>query len=340
MTPKAPARKARRPAKKAKAAPKRRPVTAQATGRGAGAKPTPRRGAARTAPGASHEGIAYVDGTVMDLGRASVPLNDRGYLLGDGVFETLRTSNGRVFRLQEHAQRMARGLRAINLEASLVSEFSSAVKALVAAGRKPFGGELYVRVMVTTGPMEDVLGTGRGVTVTGLCKKFKPYPLQYYSNGIQLVVSKQRKDTRSPLSAVKTLSFLPYIAARREAHSLTAHDAILLNEHDRVAEASTSNVFALKDGRVYAPGEAEGAIPGVTRHAVLELVEDAGLDVEERLPLDLLRSAEEVWLTNTTGGIVPVTRFGDKPVGSGRKGELTAQLSHGLEAQIRGNRGA
>ncbi|MES2156129.1 MAG: aminotransferase class IV [bacterium] len=313
-------------------------MTSKKPVRKAAAKAPSRPVKSRSPPASAHaQGLAYIEGKVVDLGKATVPLNDRGYLLGDGIFETLRTSNGRVFRLDDHAERMKRGLRAINLDASLETEFRGAVKDLVAAGRKAFGGELYVRVMVTTGPMEDVLGTGRGVTVTGLCKKFKPYPMQYYSNGIQLVVSRQRKDTRSPLSAVKTLSFLPYIAARRDAHGQTAHDAILLNEHDRVAEASTSNVFALRDGVVFAPGEAEGAIPGVTRHAVLELVEEADLEVREQLTLADLKKADEVWLTNTTGGIVPVTRFADKPVGSGKKGELTAQLSHALEAEIRGN---
>jgi len=281
-------------------------------------------------------GIAYIDGKVLDLAKARVPLHDRGYLLGDGVFETLRTSNGRVFRLDEHAQRMVRGLTAINLDASLESEFRDAVQALVARGQSEFGGELYVRVMVSTGPMEDVLDTGRGVTVTGLCKKFRPYPMQYYSNGVQLVVSRSRKDSRSPISPIKTLSFLPYIAARREAHAATAHDAILLNENDRVAEASTSNVFARVKGTVYAPGESEGAIPGVTRGAVLELLQDEDVTVEERLPLATLKKAEEVWLTNTTGGIVPVTRFVDKPVGNGKKGDLTTRLSHALEEQIRG----
>ncbi len=300
---------------------------------------TPKKSPARKSADTRAEGIAFIDGTIMDLARATVPLNDRGYLLGDGVFETLRTSNGRIFRLDDHAARMKKGLRAINLDAALEGEFRTAVKALVSAGRKAFGGELYVRVMVTTGPMEDVLGTGRGVTVTGLCKKFKPYPMQYYSNGIQLVVSRQRKDSRSPLSAVKTLSFLPYVAARRDAHALTAHDAILLNEHERVAEASTSNIFALKDGVIFAPGEKEGAIPGVTRHAVLELVEEAGLECREQLTLADLKRADEVWLTNTTGGIVPVTRFADRSVGNGKKGELTAQLSHALEAEIRGNHG-
>jgi branched-chain amino acid aminotransferase len=283
------------------------------------------------------EGLAYVDGKVTDLAKAWVPLSDRGFLLGDGVFETLRTCNGEPFRLQDHAERLRRGLKAINLDESLEEEFEEAVAMLVRKGKKEFGGELYVRINVTTGPMEDVLGTGRGMSVTGVCKKFKPYPMQYYSRGIQVVVSRQRKDTRSPLSAVKTLSFLPYIAARREAHSQTAHDAVLLNEHDRVAEASTSNVFAVVGDRLHAPGEKEGAIPGVTRAAVLELARDADLEVAEPLTLAQLGKAKEMFLTNTTGGIVPVTRFGDRPVGKGQKGELTTQLSHALEAMLRGN---
>ena len=287
-----------------------------------------------------NQGIAYIDGKVLDLSKAKVPLQDRGYLLGDGVFETLRTSNGKPFRLEDHATRMKRGLRAINLDESLESEFRDAVQSLVKAGKAEFGGELYVRVMVSTGPLEDLLDTGRGVTVTGLCKKFRPYPMLYYSNGIHVIVSRSRKDSRSPIAPIKTLSFLPYIMARREAHAATVHDALLLNEHDRVAEASTSNVFALVDGTVYAPGESEGAIPGVTRAAVLELLKETDLEVVEKLPLDTLRKAQEFWLTNTTGGIVPVTRFMDKPVGDGKakgkRGELTAQLSHALEAEIRG----
>jgi branched-chain amino acid aminotransferase len=171
--------------------------------------------------------------------------------------------------------------------------------------------------------------------VTGICKKFKPYPMQYYARGIHLVQSKVRKHSQDPLSTVKTLSFLPYIAARRWALSQTAHDALLLNEHGRVAEASTSNVFARRGDTVHAPGAGEGAIPGVTRQAVLELVEDAGLRFKEPLTLQELAGADEAWLTNTTGGIVPVTKFLESRIGDGAKGETTTDLSHALEAAIR-----
>lgn len=283
------------------------------------------------------EGLAYLDGKTMDLAKARVPLNDRGYLLGDGVFETMRSSNGHVFRLADHEARIRSGLQAIGLDCELAADFHAAVDALSKAGKKEYGSDLYLRVNISTGPMDDVAGSDRGVTVTGIVKKFKPYPMQYYSNGIHVITSSQRKDSGNPLSRVKTLSFLPYVAARREAHAATVHDALLLNEHGRVAEASTSNVFALRKGVVHAPGADEGAIPGVTRAAVLELVKEAELDVVERLDVATLGKADEVWLTNTSGGIVPVTRFADKPIAKGKKGELTTQLSHALEAQIRGN---
>jgi len=282
------------------------------------------------------EGLAYVEGSIVDLHEARIPLNDRGYLLGDGVFETLRTSNGRVFRHADHEERFKQGLRAIGLDTEVVSEYNAALDALLTAGREKFGDELYLRVQTSTGPMDDVLESDRGVLVTGICKRFRPYPMQYFATGVQVIVSRQLKDSRNPLCGIKSLSFLPYIAARREAHAVTAHDALLLNENGRIAEATTSNVFAMRDGIVYAPGAAEGAINGVTRTVVLELLAEAEVPVEEAMDVAVFRRADEAWLTNTTGAIVPITRFGENTIGKGVKGDLTIQLSHALEALIRG----
>lgn len=281
------------------------------------------------------EGLGYVEGDIMDLSKATIPLNDRGYLLGDGVFETLRTSGPNVFRLKDHAERLGKGLRAIGLEIDVLDDFHAAVQALVKAGHATYRDDLYLRVNISTGPMDGMTRADRGIMVTGLVKRFKPYPMQYYAKGIQVVLSKQRKDSRNPLCGIKSLSFLPFVAARREAHSVTAHDAILLNEHGRVAEASTSNIFAIKGQKVYAPGVREGALPGVTRAVVLELIEDTGLELVRSMTVAQLRSAHEAFLTNTTGGIVPITRFDDKPIGKGKRGDVTAQLSHGLEALLR-----
>ncbi len=284
------------------------------------------------------EGLAFVGGDVVDLRDARVPLNDRGYLLGDGVFETLRTSNGRIFRLEDHMTQLGHAAEAIGLVEGVLDEARGAIQALVAAGRSAFGDELYIRLNVTGGVLDDLTGDGQGYAITGLSKKFKPYPMRYHSLGVHLVVAKQRKFTGDPLAVCKTLSFLPHIAARREALRLMAHDAILLNEHGRVAEATTSNLFARQDDTVYAPGPEEGARAGVTRAAVLELLAEGDFEIVDELEPVALAKADEVWLTNTVGGVLPVTRYQDAPIGSGVKGDLTTQLSHSLEAMIRGGR--
>lgn len=284
------------------------------------------------------EGLAYVDGAIRDLTGATVPLNDRGYLVGDGVFETLRTSNGHPFRLEDHTTRLAAGLAVLGLDGRLTDAFQEAVSALVAGGTPEFGDDLYLRVNITTGVMEDVAGTDQGVNITGICKPFKPYPLQYYAKGIHVITSRYRKDPLDPLATIKHMSFLPYVAARRQAHAATVHDALLLNTDGDVAEATTSNVFAVQGDRVYAPGPDQGAMPGVTRQVLLELLDDTGLGVTDRLDLETLRGADEVWISNTTGGVVPVTRIDDQDVGDGTKGDLTTRLGNAYEDLVRSGR--
>lgn len=281
-------------------------------------------------------GLAYIDGQTCDLRDARVPLLDRGYLLGDGVFETLRTANGSVFQLEAHRTRFLQGLKALGLDPEVEDLFQDAVAQLVTGGVPKFGDELYLRINATTGVTEDLDGRDAGVTITGICKPFKPYPMRYFSHGIHLILSKRTLEAPNPTGGAKTMSFQPYVMARREAHAQTAHDAVLCNQNGRVSEATTSNVFAVKDGTVFAPGVQEGAVDGVTRQLVLGFLQDAGIPVEESLTLDTLRAADELFVTNTTGGVVPVTRFEDTPVGKGEKGELTARLGHAYEDLVRG----
>lgn len=282
------------------------------------------------------QGIAYMDGTTLPLADARIHLMDRGFLVGDGIFETIRVSDGAPFRLEDHMERMAHGLQVLGMDGSLVEDVEVAVETLLDVGLEELGEDQYIRVNVTGGEMMDIAGEDRGVHITGICKRFQPYPMKHYSDGVRLVVAPQRKHTEDPLSTIKHLSYLPNIAARRHALAEGAHDAVMLNEHGRVAEASTSNVFALVEGVIHAPGPDEAALPGVTRQAVLELIEDTGLDVVEHLDLYALRVASEVFVTNTTGGVVPVTRFEGKPVAKGQKGDFTTRLGHALEDLVRG----
>ncbi len=276
-------------------------------------------------------GLAYIDSRVVPLDEARIPIMDRGYLLGDGVFETLRVAQGNVFMAAEHRARLETGLRAIGLDPELVGAYDQAVESLVAAGGDAFGPDLYIRVNVTGGAMLDV-ADGDNPAVTGICRPFQPYPMKLYAQGARCILA-GRKDRLDPLAVVKSLSFLPYVVARRQAQAVAAHDAIMLNDEGRVAEATTSNVFAVIDGTVYAPGADEGALDGVTRQAVLSLVAEAGADVETRIDADALLHADEVFLTNTTGGVVPVARIGDHVISEG-KGPMTTSLGVALDRLV------
>lgn len=281
------------------------------------------------------DGIAYVDGTVTSLSEARVPLMDRGYLLGDGVFETMRVSNGIVFRRDDHTARLQHGLEVLGFKNHSAALYDDAVDALMKEGQGKIGGDLYLRVNVTNGLMDSVTA-GTGVSVTGICKPFAPYSPDQYATGIHLVVAPQRKDVGDFLSSIKHLSYLPYIAARRFAVQRNAHDAMLLNTNGSVAEATTSNLFAFHDGVIFAPGKGEGALPGITRKVVLELVGDIGIPVETNLPVATLENSKEVFATNTTGGVVPVTKFEGKPVGDGKPGVVTNKLGKALDALVHG----
>jgi branched-subunit amino acid aminotransferase/4-amino-4-deoxychorismate lyase len=275
-----------------------------------------------------------VDGRIGAIAEARVPLVDRGFLHGEGVFETMRAHGGTVFRLDDHATRLRDGLLVLGLHEDLEESFRAAVTALVTAGAGAGWDPLYLRVNVTGGPTEDVAGPAETPAVTGIVRPFKPYPMAYYAHGVKCLLIGHKH--RAELTAgVKTLSFAPYVTARRRALAAGAHDAILRNDAGRVAEATTSNVFAFVDDVVHAPGRGEGALAGVTRKVILELIEDTGLAVSKTLPLDLLERADEVWLSNTTGGVVPVTRVDDGPVGTGQKGPLATRLGHAYEDLVR-----
>lgn len=262
--------------------------------------------------------LAYIDGALVALDQAMIPLNDRGFLVGDGMFETMRAVNGRVFERQAHLARLQNGLDALSMDADMEA-VGSCIQELVAAA--PQGQHVNVRIQVSAGQMDDVaaLGTPR---ISGIVKPLAAYPLATYA-GIAMTRSVHRVWSDSPLAGIKTLSFANYVMAKRLAKSSGSDDAYLCNELGHVAEATTSNIFARTGEVMWAPGAESGAVDGITRAWVLRQLERA---TESPLRPEALAGADEVWLTNTTGGIVPVTKMDGRPIGDGQVGALSRQL--------------
>ncbi len=271
--------------------------------------------------------LAYVDGVVGDLADARIPLDDRGLLVGDGIFETMRTFGGKVVFLDAHRRRFEAGLAALGMPRT--GEFDEAVDALVAAGLEASGGEdLYLRIQATSGPMLNIPGPGTP-RVTGICKLFQA-PVERQTKGVQLATTPYRLQHDSPLAGIKHSSFLPYIAARRDAIAHGADDALIWNTRGRPIEVSTANLFMRRGETIYAPGADEGAVAGVTRSVVIDLLRTMGWAVDEQAPRT--SSADEAWMTNTTGGVIPITGIDGRAIPIG---ELTRALQDAFEARMR-----
>ncbi len=238
--------------------------------------------------------IWWVDGRIVGAGEPAIRPDDRGFTLGDGVFETMRLHRGRPHRLEAHLARLRNGASLIGLppqpdDAALRAALDQAI---AASGED----EGVVRLTVTRGPSArglDIDPAARPTVVVAVAAGLPP------DGPVRLRIARQvRRDGASVTSRIKALGgYLDNILARREAQTAGADDAVLLNTSGRVASASAANLFAFRNGRLVTPRIEDGILPGTLRALILETgaAETARLEVEDLL------SAEAVLLTNSLG---------------------------------------
>lgn len=277
------------------------------------------------------DAFAFLDGDLRPLTEARIPITDRGFLLGDGVFETLRAYQGTPFRWDLHRNRLANGLRALGLRTTALKMADEAVETLSDAATTDHA---YLRLQVTRDPTVRDPEDADGV-VTGIVRPLVPYPDRTYTEGIAVAPVSWRKDPDDALARVKHVSYLPYLMARRQARAAGADDALIRNTDDRFCEASHSNLLAVRGSAVFSPGTDEGALDGVTRRLLLETIESNGRNVVEALTETQLSSADEFVLLNTVGGVVPVREVNGIPTRlAGARGGVFATLRSAYEDLI------
>lgn len=278
-------------------------------------------------PGSSSLQI-YLNGELVPKERAVVSVFDHGLLYGDGVFEGIRAYNGRVFRLQEHLDRLYRSARAILLDVGMpVAGMQDAVLSTLRANKLK---DAYIRLVVTRGVGDLGLDPKKcpRATVFVIADKITLYPEECYTHGLEVnTVSTRRTPSQALSPNIKSLNYLNNIMAKIEAGLSGAREAIMLSTEGYVAECTGDNIFYFKDGRLVTPPLAAGALEGITRAVVMRLAADSGIPVEERFftPFDL-HTADEVFLTGTAAEVVPVVKIDARSIGDGRPGERTRRL--------------
>jgi branched-chain amino acid aminotransferase len=271
--------------------------------------------------------LVDIDGVTTAPERARIPVLDRGFLYGDSVYEVLRTYEGALFALEAHLGRLqcSAGRLAIELPGRerLAAELRRVVRA---AGN----AESYCRVIVTrgSGPLTlDPTTAIRPLRVI-VVKEYEPFPDWTYERGVRVMVPSVRRTSPGSLDpAIKSGNYLNSVMALGEARRAGFFDALLLDGSGRVTEATSSNVFAWKDGQLVTPPLEVGILSGVTRGLLLELVRSLGIPCEERqLPLDDLLAADEVLLTSTLREVQPVVAVDGHPIADGTPGPMARRL--------------
>lgn len=279
----------------------------------------------------------WLDGRILRRAEARVSAFDRGLLLGDGVYETVRAQAGKVFRWVPHRNRLARSLAGAQIRLPFPMErVEEGIQEVLEANHLEAA---RIRLTITRGeggPGFEIPADSPPATVIVAASAWRSLPSEKYRDGVAAVVPGVRQTPASSLDpALKSISRIHLVLARLEVARRGAHEAILLTTRDEVAEGTSSNVFLVRAGVLRTPSLETGILEGVTREAVLDLAQAAGIPTEEsRMAERELDRAEEVFFTNTSWGALPVTRVDGGPVGSGRPGPVTQELGKGLAALV------
>ncbi len=270
----------------------------------------------------------FIDGKIVPQEKALISVFDRGFFYGDGVFESLRTYNGKPFLLDEHLKRLIKGAKTLKIRLPFsLKQLKQAVHKVLAVNKFE---ESYIKIIITRGRSKghglDPRKIAGKATLIIIVEKQKAFPQKIFTSGWKAIISSIKK-TDVPSSKIKSLNYLDSILAKIEANKAGANEAILLNEKGNIAEGTISNIFIVKHGIIYTPLKESPILPGLTRSLIIKLAKQSAFKIIEKpiTPKELY-TADESFITFSGAGVVPITRIWNKKIGKGKCGSITASL--------------
>lgn len=266
-----------------------------------------------------------INGLLTPPEHALVSVFDSGFMQGIGLFETMRTYNGVVFRLDHHLNRLIRSARLLGW--SVLPELDALrenVDQVVGAAQQT---DARVRLTVTTGSLRAIERERPELTIVATATPQASYPAANYRNGVTVIISPYRQGPGEATTGHKTTSFFGRLASLREAHAKSAFESIWLTHQNLLAEGAISSVFLVRNGELYTPPLDTPVLPGITRATIIELADRQRIKVHEAaLTIDDMLDADEVFLASSLMEIMPVVRVERRPIGSEKPGDLTRSL--------------
>ena len=285
--------------------------------------------------------IVNVNGRITGERDAFISVFDHGFLYGEGIYETLRTYQGRPFLYDRHVRRLRNSARMIVLDLPFTdADLASQIRDTMAAADLT-GDEAYIRVLVTRGVGEltyDPQATPIPSVIIIVKPHVDPAP-DVYERGVRVVivdVVRNHPETVNPM--IKSNNLLNSALAAQQAIRRGGFEGIMRNYRGELSECTTSNLFIVKHGVALTPPLESGLLPGITREFLFDIGKEIGVDVREQVLRDAdLFSADEAFLTSTTREAVPIVTVDDRTIGNGRPGPVTKTLLEGFRRRAHAN---
>jgi len=281
-------------------------------------------------------GLVYINGELVPKEEARVSVFDHGFLYGDGLFETMRAYQKKIFRLEQHLQRLFLSLE--YLKFPIPFSFDSLKEAIYKTIEANRLEDAYIRLNVTRGEGATVPdpSTCKTPNVIIITREYLPYANALYQKGYKGKIVSVRPSPHMPTVNMKTLNFLNNIIAKMEAKESGFNEGIMINTEGFVTEGTVSTLFMFKENLLSTPAKEEGLLPGITRQAILEIAEAEALKTKEaKITLKELLEADEAFLTNSLIEIMPLVEIDGHPIGKGVPGPLTQGIMNSYKELVK-----
>ncbi len=275
--------------------------------------------------------VYFVDGAFVDAEKAMIPVDDLAVLRGIGICDIMRTFHKKPYFVDEHIDRLMESGQKIGLALPWTR---ADIKQIVldTLDKNPGLAEVNIRIVITGGSSPDFMTpTGRPRLIV-MITPINKLPEEWYTQGVKVITLVQER----PMAGAKVTAYLPAAMALNQARAAGAMEVIYLDRNHNALECTTSNLFAFFNNTLVTP-PADGILKGITRKVILSLAKDRFEISESPLPLEKLLTADEVLITGTNKGVVPVVRIDDTPIGDGRPGPNTRTLMTALSDHSRSN---
>jgi branched-chain amino acid aminotransferase len=266
----------------------------------------------------------FLNDTLVDLEQAHIAATDSGLLYGAGLFETMRSHNGVVFRLHDHLDRLCCSAGALSINHSFDKEYlAEAVNSVLRTNELT---EARLRLTLTNGPIAETIDDSQP-TLLVTATRLQHYPPEFYRSGVIVALCPYRQNPTDPIASHKTTNYYPRLLALTLARQKRATEALWFTTDNRLAEGCVSNVFLVKDSILFTPPVGTPILAGIARKTVCEIAPRLSIEVIEKdLHISDVLEADEIFLTNVIMEVLPVVGVERHNVGDAQVGPLTTKL--------------